>query len=136
MFASTACYEYRDVRLSDVRPNADVHIVLSTEASTSLARTIGPNASSIDGRVLSVGDRTMRVAATQIARVVGPEEFLRFEPIDVPAAGALSISIRSFDRPRTILAVGGILAAAIAAHVVSNQAGIFSTRGGPPTATK
>ena len=133
---SSACYQYHDVALTAVRPSAEVHVVLSAEASTSLARAIGPNASAIDGRVLSVGDRTMRLAATQIARVVGPEEFLRNEPIDVPASGALSISVRSFDAPRTIMAVAGILAAALAAHAVSNQAGIFNGRGGPPSSTK
>jgi hypothetical protein len=113
-----------------------VHIVLSTEASASLAATIGPNATSIDGRVMSVDTRTMRVAATQIARAVGPEEFLHDEPIDVPASGALSISTRSVDRLRTVLAISGIVAGAIAAHALTDQPGIVGGRSGPPLGTK
>src|SRR5262249_27513446 len=84
---SVGCYEYREARVTDVRPDATVHVVLSAEAATALAGTIGPNATAIDGRVMSVDTRTLRLSATQIARAVGPEEFLRDEPIDVPASG-------------------------------------------------
>jgi hypothetical protein len=122
--------------VSDVRPDATVHLVLSAEAATALASTIGPNATAIDGRVMSIDTRTMRLAATQIARAVGPEEFLRDEPIDVPAWGALSISTRSVDRLRTVLAIGGIIAGAIAAHRLTDQPGIVSTRGAPVMGTK
>lgn len=134
--AGTACYEYRDARWSDVRPRESVHVVLSSEASTSLARTIGPNAASIDGQVLSVDAVTMRLAATQIARVVGPEEFLQNEPIELPANSALSISMRSVDRLRTVLAIGGLIAGAFAAHVVTDRPAIISVKGGPSGATK
>jgi hypothetical protein len=136
LIAGTACYEYRDARLVDVHPASTVHVVLSASASTSLAATIGPNATSIDGQVLSVDDATMRLAATQIARAVGPEEFLRNETVDLPAAGALSISVRSVDRVRTVLAVGAILAGVFAAHKLTDQPGIVTVKGGPVGATK
>jgi len=122
--------------VTDVRPDATVHVVLSAEAATALAGTIGPNATSIDGRVMSVDARTLRLAATQIARAVGPEEFLRDEPIDVPASGALSISTRSVDRVRTMLAIGGILAGVFAAHALTDQRGIIATHSGPAVGTK
>jgi hypothetical protein len=134
--AGMACYQYRDTRLTDVRPSETVHVVLSADASASLASTIGPNATSIDGRVLAVDARTMRVAVSQIARAVGPEEFLRDEPIDLPTAGALSISTRSADPVRTVLAIGGVIAGAFAAHAVSNQPGIVTVKGGPIAGTK
>jgi hypothetical protein len=136
LFAGTACYEYHDAELSAVRPNATVHVVLSSDASTSLASTIGPNATSIDGRVLSIDRTTMRLAATQIARVVGPEEFLRDEPIDLPSKGALQISMRSFDRARTILAIGGIIAGVFVAHAATDGPAIGTVRGGPSSGTK
>lgn len=136
LLLSVGCYEYREARVTDVRPDATVHVVLSAEAATALAGSIGPNATSIDGRVLSVDTRTLRLSATQIGRAVGPEEFLRDEPIDVPSLGALSISIRSVDRVRTVLAIGGILASVFAAHALTDQPGIIATRGGPTTGTK
>ena len=136
LLLSVGCYEYREARVTDVRPDATVHVVLSAEAATALAGTIGPNATSIDGRVMSVDTRTLRLSATQIARAVGPEEFLRDEPIEVPSLGALSVSIRSLDRVRTVLAIGGILAGVFAAHALTDQPGIIATRGGPSTGTK
>lgn len=136
LLLSAGCYEYREARVTDVRPDATVHVVLSAEAATALAVTIGPNATSIDGRVMSVDARTMRLAATEIARAVGPEEFLRNEPIDVPSAGALSISVRSVDRVRTVLAVGALLGSVVAAHVATSSPGIVSVRGGPGSGTK
>src|SRR5262249_55795609 len=105
LFAGTACYEYHDASLAEVRPDVSGHVVLSASGSTALASTIGPNATSIDGRVLSISGGTMRLAATQIARAIGPEEFLQNEPIEVPTAGTLSISTRSVDRVRTVLTV-------------------------------
>jgi hypothetical protein len=136
LFAGTACYEYRDARLADVRPSETVHVVLSTEGSSALASTIGPNATSIDGRVLSIDGRTMRVAITQIARVMGPEEFLGNEPVDVPTAGALSVSTRSVDHVRTVLAIGALIAGAFAAHRLTDQPGVVTVRGGPSAGTK
>ena len=129
---SPACYEYRDASPTVVRPDETVHVVLSGEAATSLAGTIGPNATSIDGRVLAVDSTRMRLAVTQIARAVGPEQFLESEPIDVPTHGALVVSIRSMDRSRTaLLAFTGILAGFIAAHTLSSSPAIVSTTGAP-----
>jgi hypothetical protein len=78
----------------------------------------------------------MRLAVTQIARAVGPEEFLQSEPLDVPTRGALAVSVRSVDRFRTLLAFGGILAGVVAAQTLSNSPGVFSTRGAPASGSK
>jgi hypothetical protein len=134
--SGTACYEYRDASLAEVRPDVSVHVVLSATGSTALTSTIGPNATSIDGRVLSISGGTMRLAATQIARAIGPEEFLQNEPIEVPAAGTLSISTRSVDRIRTVLAVAGLIAGAFVAHAITDRPPITSVRGGPSGGTK
>lgn len=132
----TACYEYHTTAVSTIRPDQTVHVVLSPEAAASLASTIGPNASSLDGRVMAVDSRVMKLNLTQIARSVGPEEFLKNEPIDVPVSGASSVTVRSFDRVRTFLVFGGLIASAIAAHAVTDQPGIAAIKGGPPGATK
>lgn len=136
MFTGTACYEYHSASPSAVHPGETVHLVLSPEASSSLASTIGPNATALDGRVVAADGGTLRLALTQIARSVGPEEFLKDQVIDVPAGGAPSITVRSVDRMRTVLALGGLLAGAIAAAAVTNQAGIVTIKGGPPGSTK
>ena len=134
---SAACYQYHDASPTAVRPDETVHVVLSSDASTSLAATIGPNATSIDGRVMAVDSNRMRLAVTQIARAVGPEEFLQSEPIDVPTHGALAVSVRSVDRVRTFLAAfGGVLAGVLAAHTLTSTPGVVSTTGAPTGTSK
>ena len=137
--ASLACYQYREASPTAVRPDEMVHVVLSSDASSSLAGTIGPNATSLDGRVVAIDSGRMRLAVTQIARAVGPEEFLQNEPIDVPthAGGALFVSVRSLDRSRTVLlGFAGVLAGFIAAHTLSSSPAIVSTTGAPAGSSK
>jgi hypothetical protein len=136
MAAASGCYEYHTASPTDVRPAETVHVVLSSDASTALASTIGPNATSIDGRVLAVDSNRMRLAVTQIARAVGPEEFLQNEPIDVPTRGALAVTVRSVDRLRTALAFGGLLAGVIAAHTLTDSPAVLATKGGPSSGSK
>jgi len=132
----SGCYEYQSAAVTRVRPSETIQVTLSPDASRSLASTIGPHATTLDGRVLSVDSNTLRLAVTQIAREAGPEEFLKNEPIDVPASGASRIMVRSLDRPRTWLAFGGLVAGVIAAGIVSNQPGIVTVKNGPSTGSK
>ncbi len=134
--ACAGCYQYHDASVTGVRPDETVHVVLSSDAASALASTIGPNATSIDGRVMAVDSNHLRLAVTQIARAIGPEEFLQYEPIDVPTRGALAVSVRSVDRVRTVIAFGGILAGVLAAHTLSNSPGVFSTTGAPAGGSK
>ena len=73
LVAGTGCYEYHSASIASVRPTETVHVALSPEATVSLASTIGPNATMLDGEVLSVDANTLRLAVTQIARAVGPD---------------------------------------------------------------
>src|SRR5262249_8834069 len=59
MIVASGCYEYHDGRISDLRPNTTVHVVLSADATTSLASVIGPNATAVDGQVVSIDTSTM-----------------------------------------------------------------------------
>ena len=135
-FFGTACYEYHAADVAAVRPSEVIHVVLSPEAAVALKPSIGPNASTLDARVIGVEADRLRLAVTQIARSVGPEEFLQGEQLELPLAGASVISVRRFDRSRTILAVGGIIASAIAAASFANQPTIAVMRGGPGATTR
>ncbi|HEY6829334.1 MAG TPA: hypothetical protein VI259_20875 [Gemmatimonadaceae bacterium] len=135
--ASAACYEYREASPTAVRPDEMVHVVLSSDASSSLAGSIGPNATSLDGRVVAVDSGRMRLAVTQIARALGPDQFLEDEPIDLPTHGALIVSVRSMDRPRSaLLALSGMVAGFIAVHNLSSSPAIVSTTGAPAGSSK
>ena len=136
VLSETACYGYDAAELGAVRPAQTVHMTLSPEAAVALRPAIGPNAATLDGRVLAVEPDHLRIALTQIVRTTGPEEFLHYEPIDVPLAGTSAVSVRKFDRVRTILAVGGIIGSAIAAAAVAEQPTIATVRGGPGASTR
>lgn len=130
------CYEYHTAPVGEIRPAQDVHVELTPAGSASLASTIGPNATTLDGHVLVVDSNRFRLALTQIARSSGPEEFLKNEPIDVPRSSATTITVRSVDRPRTLLAIGGLVAGIIVARIITNDPNITSARTGPSTGTK
>jgi hypothetical protein len=136
LLAGSACYQYQTSTLTSVLPGQVVHVELTEPGATGLAATIGPRATSIDGRVLSRDDTKIVLAATQIARSVGPEEFLRDEPIALPLLSAERVTTRTFDRPRSILATGGILFAAIIAAAIADQAPIFSAKGPPSSSSR
>jgi hypothetical protein len=127
---NAGCYGYRILEAGRVRPGQTVHVTLTPSGAAELASTIGPNATSIDGRVLSASDSGVTIAVTQIARTVGPEEFMRDEPVGIPLRSASTMLVREFDRSRTVLAVGGVLAGAFTAARVAEQAGLGSSTSG------
>jgi len=129
LVAGAGCYEYNTTSVERVQPGETVHVVLSPSGSTALASAIGPNATTLDGRILRQDPSELTLAVTQIERSVGPEEFMRDEAIAVPTQHAASITVRRLDRPRTFLTV-------FLAHVATQQAGVVTVKGGPPTGTK
>jgi hypothetical protein len=130
------CYVDHTTTVGAVRPEQTVHVELSPAGSASLASTIGPNATTLDGRVLAVDSNRLRLAVTQIARSVGPEQFLKNEPIDVPRNSATIVTVRSVDRPRTLLAIGGLAIGILVARIVTNEPAVGTSAGGPTTGTK
>jgi hypothetical protein len=44
--------------------------------------------------------------------------------------------VRRLDRPRTFLTVGALVAGVFLAHIVSEQSGVVTVKGGPSTGTK
>jgi hypothetical protein len=136
LVAGAGCYEYNTTAVARVQPGQMVHVVLSPSGSAALASTIGPNATTLDGRILRDDSGRLTLAVTQIERSVGPEEFMRDESITVPTQSAESVTVRRLDRPRTFLTISAFVAGVFLAHVASNQAGIVTVKGGPAAGTK
>lgn len=136
MLPAFGCYEYNSTAIGSIRPNETVHLELSPSGSASLASMIGPNATMLDGRVLAIDSNRLRLAVTQIARRVGPEQYLKDEPIDVPRASTTTVSVRSVDRPRTLLAIGGLAIGVLVARILTNDPTVAVSRSGPTSGTK
>jgi hypothetical protein len=136
VLTGTACYQYRAAPVESIEVGKIVHATLTADGTREAVSMLGPAATGIEARVVSRTPADVTFAVTRIERSYGPEQFLRDEPVTLPLSSLGMLEVRSPDRARTILAVGGILAAVIAGQVFVDQAGVFSTKGAPPSSTK
>jgi hypothetical protein len=135
--AAAACYQYEPASLTAVTPGRTVRVTLTPAGANALALAIGPGATALDGRVMRRTDADVTLALTQIARgPEQPEQFLQNDPLTLSLASSPSFALRVFDKPRTALTFGGILAVIVAGRVFMNQAGIFSAKGTVSQSTK
>lgn len=135
LFTGTACYQYRTSGPDAVQPGQVVQVDLTAPGAAALAPSIGPNATALNGRVLTRAGDDVTLAVTQINRGNDPEQFLKGDEISFSLANVSAIRLRSFDKQRTWLAVGGVVAAVVVGQIFVDQAGIFSTKGGPGSGT-
>jgi hypothetical protein len=136
LLVGTGCYQHERSSMAAVRPGQTVRLVLTTERAASLASSIGPHATTVDGKIIGNSAAGRLLSVTQITRSSGPEEFMKDEPLTIPMGGADSVTIRKVDKPRTVLAFGAILAGVIAGNIAANQSGVFSAKAGPSGSTK
>jgi hypothetical protein len=136
LVAGTACYEYRSAPVESIEVGKVIHATFTPDGSRAAVAALGPQAAGIEARVVSRTAADVTFAVSRIERAVGPEQFLRDEPVTLPISSLGMLEVRSADRPRTALAIGGIIAAVVAGQVFINQSGVFSTKGAPPSSTK
>src|SRR4051794_21877737 len=72
MLLCGACYQYLAAAPESVQPGQVVHVTLTEPGSSGLSTSIGPNATALDGRVLTRAGGDVTLALTQIARSSGP----------------------------------------------------------------
>jgi hypothetical protein len=102
---------------------------LTPAAAGALASTIGPGATSLDGHVMQRTNADVTLALTQIARGPDePEQFLQNERLTLRLASGSAFAVRTFDKPRTALAAGAVVALVVAGKVFMSQPAIFGTR--------
>jgi hypothetical protein len=134
--AGLGCYEYTDTTSAGLHPGEVVRVALTAPGSAALAPAIGPGATSLGGRVMSLAPNDMTIALTEIDRSVGPEQFLAGEPISVPLASFAGVQRRRVDKGRTALAVGGVVALFVVGQVIVDQTSIFSSKGAVSGSTR
>ena len=81
MLAGAACYQYRTSGPDAVQPGQIVHADLTAPGAAVLAPAIGPNATALNGKVLSRAGNDVTLAVNQIDRGSAPEQFLNGEPL-------------------------------------------------------
>lgn len=136
MLAGTACYQYTSSGPEGIQPGRIVRVDLTAPGAATLASTIGPDATALNGRVLTRAGDDVTLAVTQIDRANGPEQFLKGDPIALTLGNLSAISLRSVDKQRTVLTIGGIVAAFVIGRVFLDQDGLFSNKGTPSGNTR
>ncbi|HXT15100.1 MAG TPA: hypothetical protein VN706_05690 [Gemmatimonadaceae bacterium] len=137
IIVGTGCYGYESAPRTAVRPGQSVRVTLTPAGAAALAGSIGPGATSLDGRIVRRTDTELTLALTQVARGPDqPEEFLQNEPLTMSFANGETFAVRGLDKTRTALTVGGIAALVIAGKAFISQPGIFTTKGGVSQSTK
>jgi hypothetical protein len=134
--AGTACYQYRTMGPGAVQPGQIVHVDLTAPGAAALASAIGPNATALNGRVLTRAGNDVTLAVTQIDRGNAPEQFLKGDPVMLSLQNVSGLQLRSFDKQRTALAIGGVIAAVVVGQVFVDQSGIFTNKNAPSGSTK
>jgi hypothetical protein len=115
-----------------VQPGQVVRLALTPSGSQELTSQVGPRVESLDGRVLAARDTTLAVSVTQLTRGRAGEEFWPGDSVVVPVRGVGSLLVRTLDRKRSTLAVGGTLVAIFVLRRVVQEAGIFGSGAKPP----
>ena len=126
------CYTYAETSLETLSPGLQTRVVLDDDGFGRVVNQAAMNGVPMEnldlggrgivGRLMSMDPTSMTVEL----RGAGGSVF----PADIPMHAVQGVAVRSFSRPRTLLAVGG--GAAIGALILSGTVGGTTGPGQPP----
>ncbi|MBA3672678.1 MAG: hypothetical protein H0W68_11755 [Gemmatimonadaceae bacterium] len=130
------CYDYVAPLSGRALPGSEVRATLTDLGSAGLARLIGPNAASVDGRVERAGTDSLVLLVKSVETSSGAENGWSGERVAIPAAAVAAVRERQLSRTRTTLAVVtgvGTFLAVLLAQRASSADESSSTILRPPT---
>lgn len=136
LLAGSACYEYHAASIDDLRSGQRVRLVLSPAGTAALAPKIGPDASTLGGRVIASSPTGVTLAVTEIARTTGREELLEGQTLSVPRSSGGNFAVRSIDPSRTALIVVALVAAVAAGQILAEGSGTLTSKGAATSGAK
>lgn len=96
-----------------------MRVVLNATGADALAPKIGPDASTLSGRVTASSPTDLTLAVTEISRTTGREEFLEGQTLSVPRSSADKFAVRGIDVSRTALIVVALVAGVAVGQVLA-----------------
>ena len=108
-----------------------VRLAVTARGAEQLAPQVGPRVESLSGRVIHPRDSALVVAVSEVTRSRGAEEFWTGDSIRVPLSGVGGVTVRRFDRSRTVLTVAGAVIGLVLARRLVEETGVFGTRVNP-----
>jgi hypothetical protein len=131
--AAMGCYSYQTIRLEDVRPDLNIRVRVTPEATGRVAQVMGYLTQDVEGTFVSLRqDTVLLTVVTPTAPEARTIQRL-YQRLDLPASQILEIQQRTFSRGKTYSCVA-VGAAAAAGVVVWAFTGVFggSTGERPP----
>jgi hypothetical protein len=113
-------------------PGAEIRLRLSEAGAARLAQVLGPDARTLEGRVLGSSDTTVVLAVTGLTRQGSSATSWAGDSVVVPRDAIAGTERRVLDRGRTFATVAlGIAAAALTGRLARTAGG--TNQGGEPT---
>lgn len=122
------CGCYVTVPLATTSPGAGtrVHVQLTDTGSGELARYLGPNVVSVDGRLLQATDSNMALSVNTVGMRDGDEQYWKGEAVSLPKVAIATVQQKKLSRWRS-----GLLASAFLVGVVAIKGATGSSSGAP-----
>jgi len=133
LWSASACYYYEPLATTQPLPGSYVSATLNDPGTDTLSRTIGPDVSSIRGRLLTSDQEALRLSVTGVTLHHGENVTWKGEVVTVNRMYLAGVQQRRLSRLRTAIIVGATMVAMVTSYKVFQGIGIIPTgSGGPP----
>lgn len=113
--AVSGCYFRTPLRDESPAPGSPVRVTLTREGSVDLAKVLGAQIHTLDGRVVSSSHDTLAIAVTRAVRLDDSAQVWRGEHVALPRTAISVVDHRHLSVPATALIVAGVTTAAVLA---------------------
>jgi len=132
--ALSGCYTYGPLENSAPELGKPMRVTLTLTGGDSLARYLGPNVATVDGRLVLVNETAMEIGVSSVVSHSGMEQYWKGETVTVPKSLVASIQERKFSWGKTGLLAGIAVVTALALQQSGAIGG--SNAHGPPGGIK
>ena len=132
--ALASCYTYAPLTPPTPKPGQDLRVQLTLTGGDSLARFVGPNVATVDGRLVLTNDDGLEIGVKQVTMHDGMDQYWKGETVMIPKQYVSSIEGKTFSWGKTGLLAGLVIASVLALQGSGALNGVFNSggNGGPP----
>jgi len=132
---TAGCYYYQPLASPNPAPGSYLSATLTDTGADHLARTIGPDALSMRGHLVSSDSSALTFAVTAVSLHHGETVTWKGEPVTVNRQYVTALQQRRLAKGRTVLFIGAAVVGLVTTYKVSQGLGLIPTiggTGGPP----
>jgi hypothetical protein len=114
--ALSGCYTYGPMTNGAPELGKPMRVTLTLTGGDSLARWLGPNVATVDGRLVLATESAYELGVTSIVMHSGMEQYWKGETVTIPKSLISSVQARKFSWAKT-----GVLAGVVVVTVLALQ---------------